>query len=46
MHYSCMSYTTLSVRAEVARRLKKAKAPGESYSDILERLLDDSPAMP
>jgi Putative antitoxin len=39
-----MAFTTLTVRADVARRLKKAKAPGESYSDILERLLDDLPA--
>jgi Putative antitoxin len=39
-----MAFTTLTVRADVARRLKKAKAPGESYSDILERLLENQPA--
>ena len=39
-----MAFTTLTVRANIARRLKAAKAPGESYSDILERLLDDQPA--
>jgi predicted CopG family antitoxin len=39
-----MAFTTLTVRADVARKLKAAKAPGESYSDILERLLDNQPA--
>jgi predicted CopG family antitoxin len=39
-----MAFTTLSIRDDVARRLKEAKAPGESYSDILERLLENQPA--
>jgi hypothetical protein len=39
-----MAFTTISIRDKVARRLKEAKAPGESYSDVLERLLDDQPA--
>ena len=39
-----MAFTTVSIRWEVARRLKAAKAPGESYSDTLERLLDNQPA--
>jgi hypothetical protein len=39
-----MAFTTLSVRDDVARRLKLAKAPGESYSDTLTRLLDEQPA--
>jgi putative antitoxin of VapBC-like toxin-antitoxin system len=39
-----MAFTTLTIRDDVARRLKKAKAPGESYSDILTRLLDEQPA--
>ena len=39
-----MAFTTLSVRDDVARRLKEAKAPGESYSDTLSRLLDEQPA--
>jgi hypothetical protein len=39
-----MAFTTLSIRDDVARRLKKAKGPGESYSDTLARLLDDQPA--
>jgi hypothetical protein len=44
MHFQCMPYTTLTVRADVAKRLRGAKGPGESYSEILERLLDNQPA--
>lgn len=39
-----MAYTTLSVRLDVARKLKAAKLAGESYSDTLERLLESQPA--
>jgi hypothetical protein len=39
-----MAYTTLSIRVEVARKLKAAKVTGESYSDTLERLLENQPA--
>jgi predicted CopG family antitoxin len=39
-----MAFTTLSIRVEVARKLKAAKAAGESYSDTLERLLENQPA--
>jgi hypothetical protein len=39
-----MAFTTLSIRDDIALRLKKAKGPGESYSDTLARLLDDQPA--
>jgi predicted CopG family antitoxin len=39
-----MAFTTISVRDDVARRLKEAKTTGESYSDMLERLLDNQPA--
>jgi len=39
-----MAFTTLSIRLDVARKLKAAKAPGESYSDTLERLLENQPA--
>jgi len=44
MHYYCMAYSTLSVRQDVVKRLRAAKATGESYSDLLARLLDDQPA--
>lgn len=44
MHYSCMIFTTVSLRLDVARRFKAAKGAGESYSDTLERLLDNQPA--
>lgn len=44
MHYSCMAFTTLTVRDDVVRKLKAVKAPGESYSDTLERLLENQPA--
>lgn len=44
MHYQCMAYTTLTVRQEVARKLRASKARGESYSDVLVRLLDNQPA--
>jgi len=39
-----MSFTTLSIRLDVAKKLKAAKAAGESYSDTLERLLENLPA--
>jgi predicted CopG family antitoxin len=39
-----MSYTTLTVRHDVAKKLKASKAEGESYSDLLDRLLDSQPA--
>jgi predicted CopG family antitoxin len=39
-----MAFTTVSIRLEVARKLKAAKASGESYSDTLERLLENQPA--
>jgi predicted CopG family antitoxin len=39
-----MAFTTLTIRIEVARKLKAAKAAGESYSDTLERLLENQPA--
>jgi hypothetical protein len=44
MHYQCMPYTTLTVRQDVAKKLRAAKSAGESYSDILTRLLDNQPA--
>ena len=44
MYESCMAYTTLSVRLDVVRKLKAAKLAGESYSDMLERLLENQPA--
>jgi hypothetical protein len=40
-----MSFTTLSIRHDVAKKLKAAKLEGESYSDTLERLLENQPAM-
>lgn len=39
-----MPYTTLTVRQDVARKLRAAKSKGESYSDVLNRLLDNQPA--
>jgi len=39
-----MAFTTLTVRDDVVRKLKAIKGPGESYSDILERLLENQPA--
>ena len=39
-----MPYTTLTVRHDVVKRLRAAKKSGESYSDILNRLLDNQPA--
>jgi hypothetical protein len=39
-----MAFTTLSIRLDVAKKLKAAKAAGESYSDTLERLLENQPA--
>jgi hypothetical protein len=39
-----MAFTTLSIRLDVAKKLKAAKATGESYSDTLARLLENQPA--
>lgn len=39
-----MSFTTLSVRVEVAKKLKAARLSGESLGDTLERLLENQPA--
>jgi hypothetical protein len=39
-----MAYTTLTVRQDVAERLKANRVVGESYSDVLNRLLDNQPA--
>jgi predicted CopG family antitoxin len=39
-----MPYTTLTVRQDVVQRLRATKVAGESYSDILSRLLDNQPA--
>jgi hypothetical protein len=39
-----MPYTTLTVRQDVVRKLRATKAAGESYSDVLNRLLDNQPA--
>jgi hypothetical protein len=39
-----MPYTTLTVRHDVARRLRATRSKGESYSDVLNRLLDNQPA--
>jgi predicted CopG family antitoxin len=44
MYYSYMPFTTVSIRLDVAKKLKAAKEPGESYSDTLERLLENQPA--
>jgi predicted CopG family antitoxin len=44
MHFKCMPYTTLTVRLDVAKRLRASKSAGESYSDTLARLLDNQPA--
>jgi len=39
-----MPYTTLTVRHDTAKRLRAAKGANESYSDVLNRLLDNQPA--
>jgi hypothetical protein len=44
MHFQCMPYTTLTVRQDVVRKLRATKTAGESYSDVLNRLLDNQPA--
>lgn len=36
----------VAIRSDVAQRLDQAKRPGETYSDVIERILDDrSPLM-
>jgi len=44
MHFQCMAYTTLTVRQDVAKRLRAVKSARESYSEVLDRLMDNQPA--
>lgn len=44
MHFQCMPYTTVTLRQDVAKRLRGSRGAGESYSDVLNRLLDNQPA--
>ncbi len=44
MHLQGMPYTTITLRQDVAKRLRSNRASGESYSDVLNRLLDNQPA--
>ena len=44
MHFNCMPYTTVPLRQDGARRLRESRGAGESYSDVLDRLLDNEPA--
>jgi len=39
-----MAYTTVTLRQDIARRLRNSRGRGESYSDVLNRLLDNQPA--
>jgi predicted CopG family antitoxin len=39
-----MPYTTVTLRQDVAKRLRNNRGSGESYSDVLNRLLDNQPA--
>jgi predicted CopG family antitoxin len=39
-----MPYTTVTLRQDVAKRLRNNRGSGESYSDVLTRLLDNQPA--
>jgi predicted CopG family antitoxin len=39
-----MPYTTVTLRQDVAKRLRNSRGSGESYSDVLNRLLDNQPA--
>ena len=44
MHFQLMAYTTVTLRQDVAKRLRSSRGSGESYSDVLNRLLDNQPA--
>jgi len=44
MHFQVMPYTTVTLRQDVAKRLRSSRGSGESYSDVLTRLLDNQPA--
>jgi len=39
-----MPYTTVTLRHDVAKRRRNSRGPWESYSDVLNRLLDNQPA--
>ena len=44
MHFQLMPYTTVTLRQDVAKRLRSNRGSDESYSDVLTRLLDNQPA--
>jgi predicted CopG family antitoxin len=44
MYFQVMPYTTVTLRQDVAKRLRNNRGSGESYSDVLNRLLDNQPA--
>ena len=37
LHFNCMAHVSLTVNTEAYNRLKKRKAPGDSYSDVILR---------
>ena len=37
MHISCMATKTISLELDAYERLKAAKSPGESFSDVVRR---------
>jgi len=42
---STVASKNLAIREDVVRRLDQAKRPGESYSDVIARHLDEKPTL-
>ena len=41
MYLQCMAFVTLTINTEAHGRLKKLKAPGDSFSDVILRELPE-----
>jgi predicted CopG family antitoxin len=41
VYFQCMAFVTLTINTEAHSRLKKLKAPGDSFSDVILRELPE-----
>jgi hypothetical protein len=44
VHYPLVLYSRVNVSRDVAKKLRASRLPGESASDAIDRLIDDTPA--
>lgn len=45
MHDKCMATKTISLELDAYERLKAAKGPGDSFSDVVRRAIFPKPAL-